>query len=52
MAEFINHKFVRAHELWTYPIPHLIGLYNADGLPNEIGKITEEIDLVVQYKGH
>ena len=23
-----------------------------DGLPNEIGKITEAIDLIVQYKGH
>ena len=29
-----------------------MGLYNADGSPNEIGKITEAIDLVVQYKGH
>ena len=27
-------------------------MYNADGLPNEIRKITEVIDLVVQYKGH
>ena len=51
-AEFINHKFVHAHELQTNPIPHPIGLYNADRLPNEIGKITEAIDLVVQYKGH
>ena len=51
-AEFIDHEFVRAHELWMYPIPHPISLYNADGLPNEIGKITEAIDLVVQYKGH
>ena len=25
MAEFINHEFVRAHELQTYPIPHPIG---------------------------
>ena len=52
MAEFINHEFVCAHELWTYPIPHPISLYNVDGSPNEIGKITEAIDLVVQYKGH
>ena len=52
MAEFINHEFVHAHELWTYPIPHPIGLYNTDGLPNEIGKITEAINLVIQYKGH
>ena len=29
-----------------------IWLYNVDGSPNEIGKITEAIDLVVQYKGH
>ena len=52
MAEFIDHEFVHAHELRMYPILHPIGLYNADGLPNEIGKITEAIDLVVQYKGH
>ena len=52
MAAFIDHKFVHAHELRTYPILHPIGLYNVDGLPNEIGKITEAIDLVVQYKGH
>ena len=48
MAEFIDHKFVCAHELWMYPILHPIGLYNTDGLPNEIGKITEAINLVVQ----
>ena len=40
------------HELWTYQLPHLIRLYNADGSPNEIRKITEAIDLIVQYKGH
>ena len=52
MGEFIDHEFVRAHELWTYQLPHPIRLYNADGSPNEIGKITEAINLVVQYKGH
>ena len=40
------------HELQTYQLPHPIGLYNADRSPNENGKITEAIDLVVQYKGH
>ena len=52
MGEFIDHEFVRVHELQTYQLPHPIGLYNADRLPNEIGKITEAINLVVQYKGH
>ena len=52
MAEFINHKFVCACELQMYLVLHPIGLYNADGSPNEIGKITEAIDLVIQYKGH
>ena len=51
-GEFIDHEFVRAHELQTYQLPHPIGLYNADRSPNEIGKITEAIDLIVQYKGH
>ena len=52
MAEFINHEFVCAHELQTYPILHPIGLYNTDRSPNEIGKITKAINLVIQYKGH
>ena len=52
MAEFIDHEFVHAHELQTYSLLHPIGLYDVDGLPNEIGKITEAIDLVIQYKGH
>ena len=52
MAEFIDHKFVHAHELQMYPVPHPISLYNTDGLPNEIGKITEAINLVIQYKRH
>ena len=51
-GEFIDHEFVRAHELQTYQHPHPIRLYNADRSPNEIGKITEAIDLIVQYKGH
>ena len=51
-GEFIDHEFVQAHELRTYQLLHLIGLYNADRLPNEIGRFTEAIDLVVQYKGH
>ena len=51
-GEFIDHEFVQVHELQTYQLPHLIGLYNVDRSPNKIGKITEAIDLVVQYKGH
>ena len=51
-GEFIDHEFVRVHELRTYQLPHLIGLYNADGSPNKIGRITEVINLIVQYKGH
>ena len=49
-----THGVTRAppYELRTYTLPRPIGLYNADGSPNEIGKITEAIDLVVQYKGH
>ena len=27
-------------------------MYNADGSPNKIGKITKAINLIVQYKGH
>ena len=52
MGEFIDHEFIQAHELQMYQLPHPIRLYNADGLPNKIGKITEAIDLVVQYTGH
>ena len=42
---------VSPSQLWTYQLPRPIGLYNADRLPNGIGKITV-INLVVQYKGH
>ena len=52
MGEFIDHEFIRAHELWTYQLPRPIGLYNADRASNEFRKITEAIDLIVQYKGH
>ena len=52
MGEFIDHEFVRAHELQTYQLPCPIRLYNTDGTPNKIGKITEAIELIVQYKGH
>ena len=52
MGDFIDHEFVRVHELRTYQLPCPIGLYNADGSPNEIGKITKAINLIVQYKGH
>ena len=52
MGEFIDHEFVRAHELRMYTLPCPIGLYNTDGSPNEIRKITEAIDLIVQYKCH
>ena len=52
MGGFIDHEFVQAHKLQTYHLLRPIGLYNADGLPNEIGKITEAIDLIIQCKGH
>ena len=52
MGEFMDRKFVQAHKLQTYQLPCLIGLYNADGSPNKIRKITEAINLIVQYKGH
>ena len=49
---FIDHEFIRVHELQSNQLPCPIVLYNADRLPNEIRKITEAINLVVQYKGH
>ena len=52
MGEFIDHEFVRAHELQMYRLPWPIGLYNVDGSANKIGKITEAINLIVEYKGH
>ena len=42
MGEFIDHEFVRAHELRTYQLPHPIRLYNADGLPNEIRRSLKQ----------
>ena len=43
-AEFIDHEFVHAHELRTYPVLHPIGLYNADRSPNQIGERERERD--------
>ena len=51
-GEFIDHEFVQVHELRTYQLPRLIRPYNADRSPNEIRKITQAIDLIVQYNGH
>ena len=49
MGEFINIKFIRSHELWTYHRPHSIAVYNVDGTLNEMGQTTKAIDLVICY---
>jgi len=36
----------------THWLPRAILVYNVDGTPNEVGHITEVVDLIVQYKDH
>jgi len=38
--------------LCTQHLPRAIPIYNVDGTLNEVGYITEVMDLRVQYKSH
>src|SRR5882724_3066322 len=49
---FIDVRFVRSKNIRTHRLPREILVYNVDGTPNEVGHITEVVDLIVQYKDH
>ena len=40
------------HGLRTQHLPQAIPVYNVDGTRNQGGSVTEEVDLVMHYKGH
>src|SRR5882724_5461142 len=49
---FINIEFIRSKNIQTHQLPRAILVYNIDGTPNEVGHITQVVDLIVQYKDH
>src|SRR5882724_562210 len=52
MGLFIDINYVWSNNLKTRRLPRAIPVYNVDGTPNEVGHITEVIDLLVRYKNH
>jgi len=49
---FIDREFVHKNGLTTRALPYPIKVYNIDGTLNQGGSITEEITLMMSYKGH
>src|SRR5882724_2744795 len=47
MGLFIEIDYMQSKNLKTWHLPRVIPVYNVDGTPNEVGHITEVIDLIV-----
>ena len=52
MGKFNEIDYVQLNNLCTQCLPQAIPIYNVDGTLNEVGYITEVMDLRVQYKSH
>jgi len=52
MGNFIDRDFVRTKGINTQSISRPIPVYNVDGSPNEVGQISEVVDVVLHYKTH
>jgi len=52
MGNFIDRDFVRMKGINTRSISRPILVYNVDGSPNEVGQISEVVDVVLCYKTH
>ena len=52
MGKFIDIDYVQSNNLHTQCLPQAIPIYNIDGTLNEVGYITEVMDLIIQYKGN
>jgi len=48
----INRDFVHAKGMNTRTLSHNIPVFNVDGSPNEVGQISEVVDVVLRYKTH
>jgi len=46
----IDRDFVRSKGMNTWTLLHNISIFNVDGSPNEIGQISEVVDVVLYYK--
>jgi hypothetical protein len=49
---FINKMFIHRNGLKTRVLEQPIRVYNVDGTLNQGGSITEEITLMMSYRGH
>jgi len=51
-GNFIDKDFVRTKGISTRSISHPIPVSNVDGSPNEAGRISEVVDVVLRYETH
>jgi len=51
-GNFIDRDFIQTKDINTWSISHPIPVYNVDGSPNEVGQISEVVDVVLYYKTH
>jgi len=51
-GSFIDKDFVRSKEMNTRTLSRNIPVFNVDGSPNEAGRISEVVDVVLWYKTH
>jgi hypothetical protein len=51
-GNFVSPDFVRKHGLETIPLPQPIPVQNVDGMPNENGAITEELEALLTFGQH
>jgi hypothetical protein len=49
---FIDTAFVSQNQLTTKVLSRPILVYNVDGSPNEAGRISEIVDLILRYRDH
>jgi len=51
-GSLIDRDFVRSKGMNTWTLSHNILVFNVDGSPNEVGQISEVVDVVLRYKTH
>jgi len=51
-GSFIDRDFVRLKGMNTWTLSRNISVFNVDSSPNEVGQITEVVDVVLRYKTH
>ena len=49
---FANADFIKHNRLTTKPLSRPIPVYNVDGSPNEVGSISEVVEVVLRYCDH